>query len=58
MTTLIAGEPQLYVRDLAASSEFYSRTLGFTVAFIYGEPRVEPSVTDDHRLTFIVRRCW
>jgi catechol 2,3-dioxygenase-like lactoylglutathione lyase family enzyme len=38
MTTLLAAEPQLFVRDVAASSEFYSRTLGFSVAFIYGEP--------------------
>ena len=38
MTTLIAAEPQLYVRDVVASSEFYSRMLGFSVAFTYGEP--------------------
>ena len=38
MTTLVAAEPQLYVRDIAASSEFYSRMLGFSVAFTYGEP--------------------
>lgn len=38
MTTFARAEPQLYVRDIAASAEFYSRTLGFSVAFIYGEP--------------------
>jgi catechol 2,3-dioxygenase-like lactoylglutathione lyase family enzyme len=38
MTTLVAAEPQLYVRDIVASCEFYSRMLGFSVAFIYGEP--------------------
>ena len=38
MTTLLAAEPQLYVRDVVASSEFYSRMLGFSVAFTYGEP--------------------
>jgi len=38
MPTLIAAEPQLYVRDVADSSEFYSRMLGFSVAFAYGEP--------------------
>ncbi|MEP6495808.1 MAG: VOC family protein [bacterium] len=38
MTTLVAAEPQLYVRDVAASASFYSRMLGFSVAFIYGEP--------------------
>ena len=38
MTTLVAAEPQLYVRDIVASSEFYSTMLGFSVAFTYGEP--------------------
>jgi catechol 2,3-dioxygenase-like lactoylglutathione lyase family enzyme len=38
MSTILAAEPQLYVRDVVAASEFYSRTLGFSVAFIYGEP--------------------
>jgi catechol 2,3-dioxygenase-like lactoylglutathione lyase family enzyme len=38
MPTLVAAEPQLYVRDIASSCEFYSRMLGFSVAFIYGEP--------------------
>ncbi|MFL5616312.1 MAG: VOC family protein [Gemmatimonadaceae bacterium] len=37
MTTVVAAEPQLYTRDIAASCAFYSR-LGFTVAFMYGEP--------------------
>jgi catechol 2,3-dioxygenase-like lactoylglutathione lyase family enzyme len=38
MPTLLAAEPQLYVRDVVASTEFYSRKLRFSVAFIYGEP--------------------
>jgi catechol 2,3-dioxygenase-like lactoylglutathione lyase family enzyme len=38
MPTLLTAEPQLYVRDVVASSEFYSRKLRFSVAFIYGEP--------------------
>ncbi len=38
MTTLLAAEPQLYVRDIVASSEFYTAKLGFSVAFSYGEP--------------------
>ena len=38
MLTLTAAEPQLYVRDIVASCDFYSRMLGFSVAFIYGEP--------------------
>ena len=35
---LLAAEPQLFVTDIAASSEFYTAKLGFTVAFTYGEP--------------------
>jgi len=38
MTTLVAAEPQLYVRDIVASSAFYSKMLGFSIAFTYGEP--------------------
>lgn len=38
MTALTSAEPQLYVRDIPASSEFYVRKLGFAVAFRYGEP--------------------
>ena len=38
MSTLVAAEPQLYVRDIIASCDFYSRMLGFSVAFTYGEP--------------------
>lgn len=38
MTRLSAAEPQLFVHDIARSCEFYSRALGFTVAFTYGEP--------------------
>ena len=36
--TLLAAEPQLFVADVKASCEFYTRKLGFTVAFTYGEP--------------------
>lgn len=38
MTAPIAAEPQLYVRDILASSDFYSRMLGFSVAFTHGDP--------------------
>lgn len=38
LTTLQAAEPQLYVRDIVASIEFYSKMLGFSIAFTYGEP--------------------
>lgn len=37
-TTLIAAEPQLFVRDIPVSAEFYQRKLGFSVAFTWGEP--------------------
>ena len=36
--TLHAAEPQLYVGDIAAALSFYTRRLGFAVAFSYGEP--------------------
>lgn len=35
---LLAAEPQLFVADVGASCEFYTKKLGFAVAFIYGEP--------------------
>ena len=47
MTTLVAAEPQLYVRDVVASSEFYSQKLGFSVAFVYGEPPFYGQVVRD-----------
>ena len=45
--TLAAAQPQLYVRDLVASTEFYSRMLGFSVAFAYGEPPFYGQVVRD-----------
>jgi catechol 2,3-dioxygenase-like lactoylglutathione lyase family enzyme len=36
--TLLAAEPQLFVSDIGASCEFYTKKLGFAVAFTYGEP--------------------
>jgi len=36
--TLLAAEPQLFVADIGASYEYYTKKLGFTVAFTYGEP--------------------
>jgi catechol 2,3-dioxygenase-like lactoylglutathione lyase family enzyme len=35
--TLLAAEPQLFVSDIGASCEFYTKKLGFAVAFTYGE---------------------
>jgi catechol 2,3-dioxygenase-like lactoylglutathione lyase family enzyme len=38
MSILTGAEPQLYVRDISLSCDFYSHRLGFAVAFSYGEP--------------------
>jgi catechol 2,3-dioxygenase-like lactoylglutathione lyase family enzyme len=37
-TTLHAAQPQLFVADLAASFTFYTKKLGFSIAFSYGDP--------------------
>jgi catechol 2,3-dioxygenase-like lactoylglutathione lyase family enzyme len=51
--TLVAAEPQLFVTDVAASCEFYRKKLGFTIAFIYGEPPFYAQVfRDGARLNF------
>ena len=47
MTTLVAAEPQLYVSDVAASATFYTDTLGFAIAFLYGEPPFYGQVSRD-----------
>lgn len=36
--TLLAAEPQLFVSDVENSCEFYTKKLGFAIAFTYGEP--------------------
>ena len=36
--TLLAAEPQLFVADIAVSCAFYTRELGFSIAFTFGEP--------------------
>lgn len=35
---LLAAEPQLFVADIAISTEFYVNKLSFAVAFTYGDP--------------------
>lgn len=35
---LTSVAPQLFVRDLKASTDFFTTKLGFTVDFVYGEP--------------------
>ena len=36
--TLLAAEPQLFVADVEVSCEFYTKKLGFKIAFTCGEP--------------------
>jgi uncharacterized glyoxalase superfamily protein PhnB len=35
---LVAAEPQLFVADVNAACDYYTRKLGFEVVFVYGEP--------------------
>src|SRR5580704_5525836 len=41
-------EAQLFVADIQASCDFYTKKLGFTVAFVYGDPPFYGQVTRDH----------
>ena len=38
MPDVMVVEAQIYVTDLDASCDFYRSTLGFEIAFVYGEP--------------------
>jgi catechol 2,3-dioxygenase-like lactoylglutathione lyase family enzyme len=40
-------EAQLFVADIQASCDFYTKKLGFTVAFVYGDPPFYGQVTRD-----------
>src|ERR1700761_1163995 len=44
---LSSTEAQLFVADIKASCDFYTDKLGFTVAFIYGDPPHFAQVTRD-----------
>ena len=45
---IIAGvEPQLFVADIKLSCEFFTRKLGFAIAFTYGEPPFYAQVKRD-----------
>lgn len=44
---IAAAEPQLFVADIAGSCDFFTTKLGFTVAFIYGEPPFYAQVMRD-----------
>ena len=51
--TLSGAEPQLFVSDIAASCEFFTKRLGFRVAFAYGQPPFYAQVCRDRaRLNF------
>jgi uncharacterized glyoxalase superfamily protein PhnB len=45
---LSSTEAQLFVVDIKASCDFYADKLGFTVAFVYGDPPFYGQVTRDH----------
>ena len=45
---LNSTEAQLFVADIQASCDFYTGKLGFTVAFVYGDPPFYGQVTRDH----------
>jgi catechol 2,3-dioxygenase-like lactoylglutathione lyase family enzyme len=45
---LNSTEAQLFVADIKASCDFYAEKLGFTVAFVYGNPPFYGQVTRDH----------
>ena len=44
---LNSTEAQLFVADIQASCDFYTHKLGFTVAFVYGDPPFYGQVTRD-----------
>jgi catechol 2,3-dioxygenase-like lactoylglutathione lyase family enzyme len=45
---LNSTEAQLFVADIKASCAFYTDKLGFTVAFVYGDPPFYGQVARDH----------
>jgi catechol 2,3-dioxygenase-like lactoylglutathione lyase family enzyme len=44
---LTAAEPQIFVADIKASCDFFTEKLGFSIAFVYGEPPFYAQVTRD-----------
>lgn len=44
---LLAAEPQLFVADIDAACDFYTKKLGFGVAFTYGNPPFYGQVVRD-----------
>lgn len=45
---LSSTEAQLFVADIKTSCDFYTNKLGFTVAFVYGDPPFYGQVARDH----------
>jgi catechol 2,3-dioxygenase-like lactoylglutathione lyase family enzyme len=45
---LTSTEAQLFVTDVKSSCDFYTDKLGFTVAFVYGDPPFFGQVARDH----------
>ncbi len=44
---LTTAAPQLFVADIAASCDFFTRKLGFAIVFVYGEPPCYAQVKRD-----------
>ena len=44
---IVAAEPQLFVADIKSSCDFFTRKLGFAIAFTYGEPPFYAQVKRD-----------
>jgi uncharacterized glyoxalase superfamily protein PhnB len=44
---IAAAEPQLFVADIKSSCDFFTKKLGFTIAFTYGEPPFYAQVMRD-----------
>ena len=47
-STLTSIAAHVYVRDLAASTDFFTMKLGFTLDFIYGEPPFYAQMSRDN----------
>lgn len=47
---IVGAAPQLFVTDIDASCEFFTRKLGFSIVFVYGEPPFYAQVKRDQAL--------
>ena len=55
---LNSTEAQLFVINIKASCDFYTQQLGFTVAFVYGDPPFSGSDRSDARsVVFSTMAC-